>query len=98
MRVLLDTNICISVMRGHERAVARLAAVPPADCAVSVVTVYELSTGVAKCREPERERARVVRLLAAVSVFSFDEPAAKRSAEVRAELEAAGQVAAPTTF
>jgi predicted nucleic acid-binding protein len=46
MRVLLDTNICIAVMRGHERAVARLAA---------------------------------------MSVLSFDEPAAKRAARVRAE-------------
>ena len=95
MRVLLDTNICIAVMRGHERAVARLAAVPPADCAVSVVTVYELFTGVAKCREPERERAKVLRLLAAMNVLSFDEPAAKRAAEVRAGLEAAGQICGP---
>ena len=45
MKVLLDTNICIAVMCGHERAVTRLAAVSPADCAVSVVTVYELFTG-----------------------------------------------------
>jgi len=71
MKVLLDTNICIAVMRGHERAVTRLAAVSPADCAVSVVTVYELFTGVAKCREPERERAKVVRLLAARRILSF---------------------------
>jgi predicted nucleic acid-binding protein len=46
MRVLLDTNICIAVMRGHERAVARLAT---------------------------------------VNVLSFGEPAAKRTAGVRAE-------------
>lgn len=95
MRVLLDTNVCIAVMRGHERAVARLSATPPADCAVSVVTAYELFTGVAKCREPERERAKVVRLLTAMSVLSFDEPAAKRAAEVRAQLESAGQVNGP---
>jgi tRNA(fMet)-specific endonuclease VapC len=60
-----------------------------------VVTVYELFTGVAKCREPGRERAKVVRLLAAMSVLPFDEPAAKRTAEVRAGLEAVGQVCGP---
>jgi len=31
--------------RNAQRVVARLAAMPPADCAVSVVTVYELFTG-----------------------------------------------------
>lgn len=55
--------------RNAQRVVARLAAMPPADCAVSVVTVYELFTGVAKCREPERERAKVERLLAAMNVL-----------------------------
>jgi tRNA(fMet)-specific endonuclease VapC len=61
MKIMLDTNTCIAVMRGHPKAIARMASLSPGDCAVSAVTVYELFTGVAKCREPERERAKVVR-------------------------------------
>ncbi len=92
---MLDTNICIAVMRGNDRAVTQMEAVSPEDCVVSAVTAYELFTGVAKCREPERERMKVVRLLTAIKVLSFDESAAKQAANVRVELEAAGQVCGP---
>lgn len=48
MKVMLAANVCIAGMRGQEKAVARLASLAPGDCAVSVVAVYELLTGVAK--------------------------------------------------
>lgn len=95
MNVLLDTNVCIALMRGHPRAVARLAGMAPAACGVSVVSVYELFTGVEKCREPERERAKVLRLLPAVPVLPFDRAAAERSARVRADLERHGETCGP---
>ena len=62
---------------------------------MSAVTAYELFTGVAKCREPEREHGKVVRLLSSVRVLPFDDAAARRAALVRAELEATGQVCGP---
>jgi tRNA(fMet)-specific endonuclease VapC len=95
MKVLLDTNVCIAVMRGHEKALARMSALAPEDCAVSVITAYELYTGVAKCREPERERSKVQRLLAAVSMIPFDEAAAQRAATTRADLERIGKSCGP---
>ena len=93
--VLLDTNVCIAVMRGYPKAIAHLAALSPADCAVSVVSAYELFTGVAKCREPGRERAKVMKLLSAVRVAAFDRPAAERAAQVRADLERVGLTCGP---
>ena len=95
MKFLLDTNVCIAVMRGQAAAVSRLSARAPGECAVSAVTAYELFTGVAKCREPEREHGKVMRLLSAVHVLPFDDAAARCAALVRAELEAAGQVCGP---
>jgi len=95
MKVLPDTNACIAVRCGHERAVARMAGVAPGDCVVSVVTVYELFTGNAKCRESERERAKVLRFLATVRVAAFDDAAARRAAQVRADLETAGKTCGP---
>ena len=68
MKFLLDTNVCIAVMRGQAAAVSRLSARAPGECAVSAVTAYELFTGVAKCREPEREHGKVMRLLSAGQV------------------------------
>lgn len=82
-------------MRGHPAAVRRLESHDPGDCAISVVTAYELFTGIAKCREPERERAKVNRLMAIVHVLPFDEAAAQRAAGVRAALESAGNVCGP---
>jgi len=95
VKVLLDTNICIAVMRGRENAVARLAALPPEDCAVSTVTAYELFTGVEKCGDPKRETAKVFRLLTSLRVISFDEAAAQQAARVRAHLERSGKICGP---
>jgi tRNA(fMet)-specific endonuclease VapC len=82
-------------MRGNPKAVARMAALAPQDCAVSVISAYELLTGVAKCGQPQRERAKVQRLLSAVSVLVFDESAAEHAGQVRADLERAGKVSGP---
>ncbi len=65
MKFLLDTNVFIAVMRGQAAAVSRLSARAPGECAVSAVTAYELFTGVAKCREPEGEHTKVLRLFSA---------------------------------
>ena len=95
MKFLLDTNVCIALMRGHGSATARLADCVPGECAVSTVTVYELYTGVAKSREPERERGKVRRLLSLMRIAAFDEAAAERASMVRARLEKAGNVYGP---
>ena len=95
MKFLLDTNICIALMRGHTKAVRRLADCAPGECAVSTVTVYELFTGVAKSREPEREHGKVQRLLSLMRIVGFDNAAAECAATVRALLEKEGNVCGP---
>jgi len=95
MKVLLDTNTCIALMKGNEKAVKKLQSLLPAECAISTVTCYELFTGVCKCQNPERERQKVLRLLAMVRVLSFDDAAALKAAEVRAYLESIGKVCGP---
>lgn len=82
-------------MRGHAGAVAALKANVPEACALSAVTLYELSTGIEKCQDPERERGKVERLLMVVRVLPFGEEEARRAAKVRATLEAAGNVCGP---
>jgi predicted nucleic acid-binding protein len=67
LRYLLDTNTCIGAMRHHTLVLQRMAAVPPADCAISSITSYELFTGVEKCADPVKERAKVDLLLATIS-------------------------------
>ena len=95
MGYLLDTDICIALLRGKPKAASRLAAVPPNLCAISSISVYELCTGIEKCRQPERERQKVVQLLSSLRVIEFDRGAAERAAVVRAQLELAGTPIGP---
>jgi tRNA(fMet)-specific endonuclease VapC len=94
-RYLLDTVTCIAVMRGHPRAVARMAGVAPGECAISSISIYELYTGVEKCAKPAVERAKVDLLLNTVHQLSFDTRAAKEAGRIRAFLESQGQMIGP---
>lgn len=94
-RYLLDTNTCIAAMRSHPKVVQRMAAVPPGDCAISAITGYELYTGVEKCADPAKERAKVELLMKTVQHLPFDFGAAEEAARIRALLESQGQPIGP---
>ena len=95
MKFLLDTNVCIEAMRGNLRVHAHFRKHRPQDCAVSTVTVYELISGVHKCRAPDAERAKVELFLAPLHVVPFDHEAALQAAVVRARLERSGEKIGP---
>ena len=95
LRYLLDTNTCIAAMRSHPKVVQRMAAVPPGDCAISAITGYELVTGVEKCSDPTKERAKVDLLLNTAQHLPFDFGAAEQAARIRALLESQGQPIGP---
>ena len=95
MIYLLDTNVCVGVLKGQANVCAHLAAVRPADCALSTVTAYELLTGVGRCSQPDRELKKLGRFFAVISVLPFDLLAAGEAARVRDELERAGQKIGP---
>jgi hypothetical protein len=69
MTRLLDTDTCIGVLRQRPGMAQRLSQLAPTDCAVSMVTVYELFCGVENQRGP-RIRCRT-KLLVRVSL-TFD--------------------------
>lgn len=95
MKYLLDTNFCIAVLRGQTRAIERLRSVAPDACAVSVITVYELATGVAKCRRPRAEMEKLNKFLGPLSIIPFDENSARQAAIIRASLEQSGTSIGP---
>jgi tRNA(fMet)-specific endonuclease VapC len=94
-RFLLDTNTCINVLRNHPTVVKRMSAVSPGDCAISTITSYELHTGVEKCANPAKERAKVQALLSTVIELPFESGAATEAARIRALLESYGQTIGP---
>jgi len=72
-----------------------MSAVQPGECAISTITSFELHTGVEKCAQPAKERAKVDLLLTTVEHIAFEVDAAKRAAQVRALLESQGQPIGP---
>jgi tRNA(fMet)-specific endonuclease VapC len=95
VKYLLDTDTCIAAMRGRSNALAKVTALSPDDCVVSTITVYELAVGVAKCREPSKEAAKVARFLGHVHVLPLEVDAARAAGEIRAALEQKGQAIGP---
>ena len=75
--------------------VQRLSRLAPTDCAVSMVTVYELFCGAEKSQAPAQERQKVERFVSAIIELSFDRVAAEAAARIRADLERQGQPIGP---
>lgn len=90
---LLDTNICVAILRGKPPHVAaKFRAAMPSGIVVSSVSVAELYYGVARSADPERELIGVERLLASVSTLSFGTEAARTYGVVRRYLERRGEI------
>jgi len=95
MIYLLDTNVCIAAMKGNPLVQERWSSHVPSDCGVSTVSLYELYSGIARCRQPAIEQVKVDRLIQPMSLIPFDEEAAKRTADIRWLLEQTGQMIGP---
>jgi tRNA(fMet)-specific endonuclease VapC len=95
MTYLLDTDTCIGVLRQRSGMVQRLSQVAPTDCAISMVTVYELFCGLGKAQDPATERKKVERFISAVIELPLDHASAEAAAKVRTELERQGNLIGP---
>ena len=96
MKWMLDTNICIAIIRRQpEVAIKRLRVKSVGQVGVSAVTVADLQYGAAKSTRPEAARSALSEFLLALEVAPFDEAACVRYGMVRAKLEAAGKPIGP---
>ena len=96
MRYMLDTNICIYLIKHDPAQVkSRYEAHPIQNLCVSAVTVAEMEYGVAKSAQPGRNGVALQAFLAPLTVFPFDAQAAKMYGGVRAALERTGKLIGP---
>lgn len=92
LRYLLDTNLCIRVLRDRPASVrARFNAHAP-DLSISTVVLTELLHGAAKSAQPVENRRSVDDFAARLTVLPFDEAAAAHAADIRAVLERRGEM------
>jgi tRNA(fMet)-specific endonuclease VapC len=95
LRYLLDTNLCIRLIRDRPRSLQpRFNAEADALCTSDVV-LYELLYGAERSTRPPEVRQEVERFAARLSVLPFDDDAAAHTAEIRATLERKGMVIGP---
>lgn len=92
MRLMLDTNICIYLIREQPASVLdRFTAHPVGDIGVSVITLAELEYGVAKSSRPARNRDALQQFVSPLEVAAFDRDATAEYGRVRTLLEKKGQ-------
>lgn len=93
---LLDTNICIELIRGNSRNILRhLRRHSVGQIGISAITLAELQYGVAKSKDPLRNKLALVEFCAPLEIVPFDDYAAGIYGQIRTELEKKGTPIGP---
>lgn len=96
MRYLLDTNICIALIRQRSpHLLARLQTFALDDLGISTITVAELAYGAAKSQRPEQNRQALDQFLLPFALLPFDDAAAATYGTIRSHLERQGTPIGP---
>jgi len=93
MKYLLDTNICIYIIKKKPLSVfEKIQLLQIDDIGISAITLAELEYGVSKSSYPERNELALLKFIAPLEILPFTEKAAKTYGQLRAFLEKAGQI------
>jgi tRNA(fMet)-specific endonuclease VapC len=96
MRFMLDTNVCVELLRGRAPGILRrLRRFAIDEIAISSITLAELQCGVAKSARPARHALLLAQFCAPLAIPAFDTLAAETYGRVRAGLEQAGTPIGP---
>ncbi|MEO7838042.1 MAG: type II toxin-antitoxin system VapC family toxin [Anaerolineales bacterium] len=93
MKYLLDTNICIALIRQKPAAlIQRLTSLQPGDAGISSITLAELFHGVEKSARPEQNMSALEQFLLPLDLADFDQDSALAYGKIRVDLERTGQL------
>jgi tRNA(fMet)-specific endonuclease VapC len=96
LRYLLDTDICIELIRHKPpRLIAKLAEASAREVAISSIGLAELELGVHRSKEPERARLALDQFLSPFTIVAFDYEAARVYGRLHAGHLASGQPIGP---
>lgn len=95
LRYMLDTNICIHVLKHHPTAARDAFNRHSQHLCMSSVVLAELLYGAEKSSHPDDNRDVVERFAARLDIVSFDDRAAAHYGRLRADLERVGQPIGP---
>ena len=93
MKYMLDTNICIGLIRQKpQKLIRRLTRCAPGEVGVSSITIAELAHGANKSNRIEQNLSALEQFLLPIEVADFDQRASAAYGVVRAYLEREGKV------
>jgi len=93
MKYMLDTNICIYLIKKQPPKVLRhFKAHTVGDIGISSVTLAELRYGVSKSQNVEKNQQALDEFILPLEIADFDEKAAQEYGAIRAEFERAGKL------
>lgn len=96
MKYLLDTDICIYIIKKNPPSLAKkFQKLRPGDVAISSVTLAELQYGVAKSQYHEKNQAALNEFTLPLEIVPFDEHAAILYGVLRNQLEKNGMPIGP---
>ncbi len=91
MRYMLDTNICIYVIKKHtEIVLKKLTTFDVSDICLSSITLAELMYGVQKSHHQQKNQTALDEFVSPLEIMSFDETAATHYGQIRTYLEKKG--------
>lgn len=96
MRYMLDTNMCIYIIKKNPKHVLeRFNAFSLGDICISSVTLAELMYGVEKSQHHQENKAALEQFTLPLEVLPFDDSAASHYGKIRTYLEKQGQPIGP---
>lgn len=92
MKVMLDTNICIDLIRDRPPSLLeQVTSHAVGDIGISVITLAELEYGVSKSSRPAKNREALEQFVSPLEVALFERQATAVYGRLRAALEKKGQ-------
>ncbi len=96
MRYLLDTDICIYLIKNRPPDLFdRFRQHSPGDVAISIITLFELQYGVEKSRYRQKSEDALIKFLKPLNIVDLDHASALAAASIRAQLEKKGTPIGP---
>ena len=96
MHYLLDTNICIYLIKKRPpEALAQFKRHSPLDVAISTITLFELEYGAQKSQQIQHTQDALARFILPLTLLDIDCRAAADAAAIRANLEKKGTPIGP---
>lgn len=93
MKYMLDTNICIYIIKEKpKKVINKFQTLDIGDICISSITLAELEYGVEKSNYTERNRLALAGFLSSIEILPFSEKAAAEYGKIRANLERKGNI------